>query len=195
MSKICLGIDQSYKKCGWSFCYDDEIKEYGCIIPEYSKSNSERRLYISGELDRLIYKSLSYVNFKPEKTIIVFERIRLHSQGFLSIDYIKSTAGLITYIIDMAFKHGIKCYSVDTRSWKSQIVGTAKGKKKQVLITKGKNKGKYKTVLDNKSDTLNYVRNSLQIDLGDQDDDIADAICISKYPFLPKEKRKLKLEL
>lgn len=61
------------------------------------------------------------------------------------------------------------------------------------MITKGKNKGKYKIVIDNKSDTLEYVKNKLNIDTNG-DDDIADAICISKYGFLPKDKLKLKLE-
>ena len=82
---------------------------------------------------------------------------------------------------------------MDTRSWKSKIVGSSKGKKKQVLITKGKNKGKYKTITDNKIETLEYVKNNLGIDTKG-DDDIADAICISKYGFLPKSLRNLKLE-
>ena len=54
---------------------------------------------------------------------------------------------------------------MDTRSWKSKIVGSSKGKKKQVLITKGKNKGKYKTITDNKIETLEYVKNNLGISI------------------------------
>ena len=141
----------------------------------------------------VIEKSLSEVNSKPSKIIIIVERIRLRSQGFLSINYILSTAGLIVNIVDLAHEYGIKVYSVDTRSWKSNIVGSSKGKKKKVLIKKGKNKGKYKTILDNKTDTLKYVKNVLKIDTKG-DDDVADAICISKYGFLSKSKIKLRLE-
>lgn len=117
----------------------------------------------------------------------------MRSQGFLSMNYILSTSALIMNIVDIAYKYGIKVYSVDTRSWKSNIVGSSKGKKKKVLITKGKNKGKYKIVTDNKTDTLKYVKNVLKIDTKG-DDDVSDAICISKYGFLDKNKRKLRLE-
>ncbi len=192
MSKICIGIDQSYKNCGWSICKDNNIIKYGNIDYKGCKTNSDKRLLLANKVNQLIKLSLSEVKSESQ-IIVIFERIRLYSQGFLSMNYIVNTAGLITTIIDVAYKNNINCYSVDTRSWKSQIVGSSKGKKKQVLITKGKNKGKYKTITDNKSDTLDYVKNTLNIDTNN-DDDIADAICISKYGFLSKSKRKLNLE-
>lgn len=191
--KICIGIDQSYKNLGWSICLNGTILEYGNIAYKGLKSNTEKRKEARKVLGQLIEKSLLEVNSEPNKIIIVFERIRLYSQGFLSMDYIVNTAGLISTIIDTAFDYDIKCYSVDTRSWKKQIVGSSKGRKKKVLITRGKNKGKYRTVTDNKSDTLDYVKNKLNIDTKG-DDDIADAICISKYAFIDKKNRKLKLE-
>ena len=191
--KICIGIDQSYTNCGWSICLDGNILEYGNIAFKGLNSNSEKRKEVHKVLTQLIEKSLSEVNSEPNKVIVVFERIRLYSQGFLSMDYIVKTAGLISTIIDTAYEYNIKCYSVDTRSWKKQIVGNSKGQKKKVLITKGKNKGKYRTVTDNKTETLNHVKNNFGIDTKG-DDDIADAICISKYAFIDKKDRKLKLE-
>lgn len=193
MSKICIGIDQSYKNCGWSICKDDKVIKYGHIDYKGCRTNSEKRKLLYNKVNQIIKFSLSEVNLKPQKVILIFERIRLYSQGFLSMNYIVNTAGLISILIDVAYENNINCYSVDTRSWKSQIVGSSKGKKKKVLITKGKNKGKYKTITDNKTDTLNYVKNILSIDT-EEDDDMADAICISKYGFLPKNKRKLTLE-
>lgn len=193
MSKICIGIDQSYKNTGWSICKDNNIIDYGNINLEHENSNTDKRNIINSTVEYLITKSLSEVKNKPHSVIIIVERIRLRSQGFLSMNYILSTSALIINIVDIAYKYGIKVYSVDTRSWKSNIVGSSKGKKKKVLITKGKNKGKYKTVLDNKTDTLKYVKNVLKIDTKG-DDDVADAICISKYGFLDKNKRKLRLE-
>ncbi len=193
ISKICIGIDQSYKNTGWSICKNNKIIKYGNISPQASETNSDKRKYIINNIRQLIEESLSEVKSDPNKIIIIVERIRLRSQGFLNVDYIKSTAGLIINIIDLAHEYNINVYSVDTRSWKSKIVGSSKGKKKQVLITKGKNKGKYKTITDNKIETLEYVKNNLGIDTKG-DDDIADAICISKYGFLPKSLRNLKLE-
>lgn len=193
MSKICIGIDQSYKNTGWSICKDNTIIDYGNINLEHENSNTDKRNTINSMVEYLITKSLSEVKNKPHRVIIIVERIRLRSQGFLSMNYILSTSALIMNIVDIAYKYGIKVYSVDTRSWKSNIVGSSKGKKKKVLITKGKNKGKYKIVTDNKTDTLKYVKNVLKIDTKG-DDDVADAICISKYGFLDKNKRKLRLE-
>lgn len=193
MAKIVIGIDQSYKNCGWSICKNNKIIKYGNINYEGAKTNSNKRKILYNIINQLIKYCLSEVKSDPHKIIIVFERIRLYSHGFLSMNYIVNTAALIAVLIDAAYDNDIKCYSVDTRSWKSQIVGSSKGKKKKVLITKGKNKGKYKTTTDNKSDTLKYVKNVLLINTNG-DDDIADAICISKYPFLPKAQIKLKLE-
>ncbi len=194
MSKLCIGIDQSYQNCGWSICLDDKIIDYGNINYKGCKTPTDKRIYIARNLAQIIEKSLPYVNYEPNKVIVIVERIRLRSQGFLSTNYIQATASLIATIIDTAYTFSIKVYSVDTRSWKSKIVGSSKGKKKQVKITKGKNKGKYKTVTDNKTDTLNFVKNVLNIDTKN-DDDIADAICISKYAFLNKKDRKLKREM
>jgi len=193
MSKICIGIDQSYKNTGWSICKDDKVIEYGNIPLKHIGNNSEKRNIVNSTVEQLIVKSLSEVNQMSHKVIVIVERIRLRSQGFLNINYIQSTAALIINIVDIAKKYNINVYSVDTRSWKSNIVGSSKGKKKQILITKGKNKGKYRTITDNKTDTMDYVKNNLGIDTKG-DDDVADAICISKYAFLPKNKRKLKLE-
>lgn len=193
MSKICIGIDQSYKNTGWSICKDDKVIEYGNIPLEHIGNNSEKRNIVNSTVEQLIVKSLSEVNQMSHKVIVIVERIRLRSQGFLNINYIQSTAALIINIVDIAKKYNINVYSVDTRSWKSNIVGSSKGKKKQILITKGKNKGKYRTITDNKTDTMDYVKNNLGIDTKG-DDDVADAICISKYAFLTKNKRKLKLE-
>lgn len=190
--RICIGIDQSYKNTGWSICLNDKIVKYGHIDFKGLNNNSDKRKEVANVINQLIQKSLTYVKSEA-RIVIVVERIRLRSQGFLNIKYIQSTAGLICTIIDVAHEYNIPVYSVDTRSWKSQIVGNAKGRKQKVLITKGKNKGKYKTVTDNKIETMEFVKNKLGIDVKN-DDDVADAICISKYAFLPKSKRRLVLE-
>lgn len=90
-------------------------------------------------------------------------------------DYILCQS-LIAVIVDTAQDYGVPVYSVDTRSWKAQIVGKS---------THDKNES-------TKQPTLNYVENTLGYTVAD--DNEADAICISKYGFLSKTKQKLKKE-
>lgn len=57
--------------------------------------------------------------------VVIVERIRQFSGGNLSMDYIKSTGALIGCIVDTASEFGVPVYSADTRSWKSQVIGTS----------------------------------------------------------------------
>lgn len=192
MGLISIGIDQSYENTGWCINKDGKPYEWGSIKPPSSYCHSERRKYIFNGINKVILKSLSEVNLNPNRVILVFERIRLRSQGFLSLNYIIKTAGLIAGIIDICYEHGIKVYSVDTRSWKSKVIGTSKPLIKEVEITKGKNKGKIKKIKDTKYYTVKYVNEELNIE--ESDDNICDSICISIYPFLRNTKSGLRKE-
>lgn len=120
--KVVIGIDQSYKNTGISIVADGEIKKVRSIQLEHYKSNSERRRALQKVLDGL----LSSVAGKGKEVICIIERIRLHSQGFLNIDYIKSIGALNALIIDACNAYSVPVFSVDTRCWKSQVVGTSK---------------------------------------------------------------------
>lgn len=120
--KVVIGIDQSYKNTGISIVADGEIKKVRSIQLEHYKSNSERRRALQKALDGL----LSSVAGKGKEVICIIERIRLHSQGFLNIDYIKSIGALNALIIDTCNAYSVPVFSVDTRCWKSQVVGTSK---------------------------------------------------------------------
>ena len=72
-------------------------------------------------------RAITNLQMKKAKNVIcVIERIRLQSKGFLNIDYIKSIGALNATIVDVMNEFGVKVYSVDTRCWKSQVVGTSK---------------------------------------------------------------------
>jgi len=115
--------------------------------------------------------------YKATEALVVCERIRTFSMGknknggkplqFMNIGYIKATGALIATIVDVAYQFGVKVYSVDTRSWKAQVVGTTKG---------------------GKAPTLAYVK-SLGFDV--KNDDAADSACIALYPFCKKQNLKL----
>ena len=77
---------------------------------------------MSDKLDGL----LRAVYPKAKEVICIIERIRLRSQGFLNIDYIKSIGALNSIIVDVCHDYCVPVYSVDTRCWKAQVIGTSK---------------------------------------------------------------------
>lgn len=124
---ICIGIDQSYKNTGISISaetYEGKIKllKVSSIFLEKYNSNSVKRSILQCKLKKILVS----ITCKAEEITCVIERIRLHSQGFLNIDYIKSIGALNALIVDTMFLYDIPVYSVDTRCWKAQIVGTSK---------------------------------------------------------------------
>lgn len=177
-NKAVIGIDQSYGKTGVSIETSDNTssdKKSRTIHHDTLDFN-----YLSKATSRLVFrkqlkKLIDKISIKGYKPFIIVERIRLRSQGFLSLSYIATTGGLLSCIFDVAYEYNVPVYSVDTRSWKSKIVGTSKpgpdGDKKKPTMDFLKKEGyKFKS------------------------DDEADAICIAKYGFLPGGKQKLKME-
>ena len=113
---------------------------------------------------------------------------------------------MIATIIDVFATYEIPVYSVDTRSWKSQIVGNSKPLDNQYGI----NKEKYRTILYLRDKgLLKYIaepykgrgeKGVIRVKIDGQrvpckiNDDLADSYCIALYGFLPKTKQKLKEE-
>ena len=125
--KLVIGIDQSYKNTGISISaetYEGKVKllKVSSIFLEKYSSNSDKRSILQCRLKRI----LDNITCKAEEIICVIERIRLRSKGFLNIDYIKSIGALNALIVDTMSLYDIPVYSVDTRCWKAQIVGTSK---------------------------------------------------------------------
>lgn len=119
---ICIGIDQSYKNTGISISADGELKKVTSLFLEKCKCNSEKRMLLKKRLTEIVARLLP----RAEKVVCIIERIRLRSKGFLNIDYIKSIGALNSIIVDVMYKYEIPVYSVDTRCWKAQIVGSSK---------------------------------------------------------------------
>ena len=164
------------------------------------KTNTEKRELLSDILNSFICE------LDSDNILILTERIRLRSQGFLSENYIKSTGALIATIIDVANTYDIPVYSVDTRSWKSQIVGNSK----PLDNPYGINPEKYRTILYLRDrGLLKYIaeeykgkgkKGVINVKIKGQrvpckiNDDLADSYCIAMYGYLPKSKQKLKEE-
>lgn len=128
--EISIGIDQSYKNTGISIIADGNIKDIKSIRLDKYSCNAERREILRNKLVSL----MNAVSGKSENTVCIVERARIHGGkkqkggniiNFVSIDVIKSMGALISVIVDVMHKYGVCVYSVDTRSWKSKVVGTS----------------------------------------------------------------------
>lgn len=203
MAKIVIGIDESYTRTGVTILKDKEPLCMHSVNFDDCQTNVDKRrhldMYLRQQINRLKKQN------KDDITIIV-ERIRLRSQGFLSEAYIKATGALLSIIIAIGQDYNIPVYSVDTRSWKAQIVGDSK----PLQNPHGINPEKYRTIVYLKQKgLLKYIAEeykgkgkkgviNVKID-GKRvpckiNDDIADSYCIAMYGFLPKSKQKLKEE-
>lgn len=132
--KIFIGIDQSYKNTGVSISADGELLKVTSLNLEHYKTNSDKR----NALRKYLNNMLKTITTKSDDITCILERIRLHSQGFLNIDYIKSMGALNAVIIDSMYKYDIPVYSVDTRCWKSQVIGTSKPKDNDLGVPREK---------------------------------------------------------
>lgn len=180
--RIVVGIDQSYSSTGISICADGKLIKVSSIKFKASHVNSDKRKILRCKLTHILGK----VSQMSSQCIVICERIRTFSGGFLSTKYMTSTGALVALIVDVAFEFNINVYSVDTRSWKSKIVGTTKPD------SAGNRKGP----------TIKFVE-SLGFDVSYEtrrgntkyNDDAADSACIALYGFLPKDKRSLRKEV
>lgn len=132
--KIFIGIDQSYKNTGVSISADGELLKVTSLNLEHYKTNSDKRKALRKYLNNM----LKTITTKSDDITCILERIRLHSQGFLNIDYIKSMGALNAVIVDSMHDYDIPVYSVDTRCWKSQVIGTSKPKDNDLGVPREK---------------------------------------------------------
>lgn len=192
-SKIIIGIDESYKRTGISIVADGKIKSINSIDFQKIKTNSEKRKILRQKLNELIIKLKS----RAKEIIIIVERIRLHSAGFISEDYIKSIGALIAVIVDTAYNYNVPVYSVDTRAWKSKIVGTTKAEENNLYVDPKKYPTiKYLIDLGYADKLKAYlpentkIKNYLEDDKGKYlyNDDAADSACIALYGTLKDAK-------
>ena len=220
-SIFVLGIDESYANTGISITYGNPFYRYetvGCknISGDSVKDKNEYRVLLLDEICSFLKEHRDESNGCIE-CITVVERIRQFSKGFISIDYIKGMGALIAYIVEASSQHIMPTFSVDTRCWKSTVVGNSKPMLNSYHVAPEK----YPT-LDYivKHGLKQYVFNEVSEEEGIKelrkknpknifksasgkyihvDDDKADSICISRFVFEAMKKNKdvdklLKLE-
>lgn len=118
----CIGIDQSYKRTGVSVAIDGKLVRVSSVdLAKMSKREARARVRDA------VSKACTWALSHAESCDLVLERTRMFSQKFVSVPYIKSMGALNATIADTAAEKGVDSWSVDTRCWKSEVVGTSKG--------------------------------------------------------------------
>lgn len=196
-NKIVIGIDQSYTRSGISIGIDGELKKVSSVSYKGLETRSQKRR----ELRRVINHLLKQATSMATEVIVICERISTFRKSFGSKGnqqgsnpkYLKMTGALVATIVDIAAEYDVPVYSVDTRAWKSAIVGSSKAKKKN-----GKRDAKGETVkfVENLGFNLFIRTKKTGKNKGEKifDDDAADSACMCLYGFLPKSRQKLLLE-
>lgn len=120
----------------------------------------------------------------------------------MNLDYIKGIGALNALIVDLAHEYQIPVYSVDTRSWKSQVIGSSRPGRNRYgfpeekwptiqwcldqgyswLITEQVSPRKKKAVIERDGERWTY------------NDNKADAIGIAMYGFINPVNQKLEEE-
>lgn len=194
-NKIVIGIDQSHKDTGISIAFNGQIKAVTHCFTDNLPNNSEKRYCLKETLTKVLDKSNKMSLKHNADVIVIIERIRLRSQGFININYIKSIGALNAVIVDCVALYGYHTYSVDTRAWKSSIVGNSKGLENQY----GFDPKKYPTILwCIKNGYEKYIiedagkkKKGVIIKDGKKityNDNKADSICIALYGFVDNQK-------
>lgn len=201
---VVIGIDESYTRTGITVLCDKKLIKMYSIDFSGCKNNYNKRIDLRDVLESILDELLR--EYKPIEIKCIIERIRTFSGGHMSSQYLITTGGLIVTILDVFLGYDIKVYSVETRAWKSAIVGTYKPKEN----SHGINPNKYPTILYLKQKgLLKYIaeeykgrgkKGVINVKIGGEkvpckiNDDLADSYCIAMYGFIPKTKQKLKEE-
>lgn len=178
-----VGIDQSYTRTGISIAVNGKLKKVTSEPFIGLTNKSVKRMKISEDIEKVLKACLR--KFEPCEVVIIVERIRTYTSGYdLRPDFLKSQGALIAVIVDAAYKYGIKVYSVDTRCWKSAILGSSKPIFEPIEGVKDPQKfGSVRKVI-----SLGF-RESLEVRRGGKNavfalnDDAADSACIALYGF------------
>lgn len=194
-----IAIDQSFTRTGLSICVCGRVRRVSSVPMAKYKDKTQKRLNLARTLNKAIDACLKH--YPPEKIVVLVERVRTftgskdddsyHEQNISNNFYglrpavIKAHAALIACIVDTAYLRGIKTYSVTTKSWKSAVLGSSK----PIFdpIEGVSNPQKFGSV--RKAIEMGFEKEMRVVKRGKggkgftYNDDMADAICMSLYPF------------
>lgn len=187
--KSCIiGLDQSYANTGICVCVDGKVKYIGHIDFNKVTTKGAKRQILAKKLDKLINKCIKL--YGADNIAIIVERIRTLTAGNqFRPTVIKAAAAMMAYIVDTAAKYDIIVYSVDTRAWKSAILGTSKPVFEPIEgVTDPQKFGSVRKVVEmGYRDKIYRPIKSKGSKAFKLDDDAADATCIALYGYIYKK--------
>ena len=145
-----LGIDLSTQNIAFCQMNINELFGFSIQLNRFGRHKVRRQI---------TRECLEY--FEPD--YVIMENIRLFHKGFINVEAIKRLGGITYLVIDF---FNCKSYSVDVRSWKKYILGSAKVEKDYSMYYV---KEKYNIITNN---------------------DMADAICLAECGLRFKDKLK-----
>lgn len=180
-----IALDQSYKRTGIAVCTKGKVRLVKSLDFKGMKSHTERRFHVQKVLSKIIQSCLK--RYQPNEICILVERVRTFTgSDNLRPPVIKAQAALIAYIVDTGYIYNIKTFSVDTRAWKSKVLGDSR----PIFppIEGVKNPQKFGSVrkaieLGFKQELSVYRGKVAEKNFSSYNDDLADAICMSLYTF------------
>ncbi len=179
-----IALDQSYADTGIAVCVKGKVKKVYSVTYKGLVGNTQKRWKIQKYLRKIIEMCLT--RFKQNEITVIVERVRTFTQSdSLRIEVIKSGAALVACIVDTAMEYNIKTYSIDTRCWKSRVLGSSRPVFEPVEGVKDPQKfGSVRKAIElGFFEKLKIYSDRKGKDYYRLDDNIADAICISLYPF------------
>lgn len=175
-----IGIDQSYMRTGISICVNGEIKKLYSLDFRTTKYKTVKRNKLRQVLGKAIEACLK--KFEPQEINVICERVRTFTASTdMRPEVIKAQSALVATIVDAAFAYGVKVFSVDTRHWKTRILGTSRPIFEPIEGVKNPQKfGSVRKMIDLGFYDNLYSSSGRGFTLND---DVADAGCISLYGF------------
>ena len=144
-----LGIDPSYKRTGFAVIENERLLYHNSLDLKAIETKKVKRKIIKEFIKKI------EDGYSPNK--IVIERARLFSKGFISMKTVIALGSLVSAVVDAT---DLDVYSVDSRSFKSRVIGSAKC---------------------SKDDVIRWVTFKFEVHVNE---DEADAIAIAFYPFV-----------
>lgn len=198
--KCIIGVDQSYARTGVSIAVDGQLKKVTSIDLRKLYNKTVKRTAVN----EFLMKAIKTCEEKFDKNDIgvIIERARTFTQSdIMNPSYIKAASAMNAQIQDMCYYEGINVYSVDTRTWKTKILGSSKpvfeafpgvdNPQKILAVKKVIELGFEKAI---RKQTSTKKKNRSTYTPYTYDDDAADSACIALFGFHKDAEKYLHIE-
>lgn len=201
----CVGVDQSYKRTGISLSIDGHLRMITSVDLSHYPQKRDCRKLVSNSVNKVVSKCLSH---DIDNVVVLLERIRLFSKDFISQPYIMSMGAMNACIADTVcfnFPNEIssgrlEIMTVETRAWKSAVVGTIKKQENMFGVPPEKwptvnyiltRYPEFRDAIMHPSKRQKQSKKNFSflsddgksVQFMEYDDDACDSACISLYPF------------